>query len=118
MPTALPLAPTVPIACTLGAGDRAERTDWIATLNRTALRAHRRDGLSLVLDFAPGAAAQVRELVAREQECCAFLGFRVEERSDGVRLTVEAPPAARDATAAVFAPFVVGRPGAPSPAPG
>ena len=33
----------------------------------------------------------MRELVRREQGCCAFLRFTVREDRDAVRLTIEAP---------------------------
>jgi hypothetical protein len=112
MTTALPNAPSAPIACTLGAGEYADRLAWIAELNRAALRSHRRDGLALVLDYAPDAAPRVRELVAREQACCAFLGFRVEETPAAVRLTVAAPAGAGEALDAIFGPFLTGAPGA------
>lgn len=108
MTTALPIASTAPIACTLGAGEYADRLEWIATLNRSALRFHRQDGLALRLDYAPAAAAQVRELVAQEQECCAFLAFHVKERPDALALTITAPAAAADALDALFAPFLAG----------
>ena len=108
MTSALPIATTIPIACTLGADDYAERLGWITALNRSSLRAHRRDGLALELDYAPDAAAQVRELVAREQACCAFLAFHLHDTLHGVHLTVTAPTEAGEALDAVFSPFLVG----------
>src|SRR4051812_43270285 len=84
-----------PIACTLGAGDYAERLAWIATLNGDALLTHRRHDLTLDLTYAPEAAAQVRELVRREEACCAFLRFTVDVTSDAVHLRIEAPATAR-----------------------
>lgn len=101
-------APCAPIACTLGAGEYADRTACIAELNRTALRAYRRDGLTLMLDYTPDAAAQVGELVARERHCCAFLAFRVEGGADRVRLTIQAPAEAHDGVDAIFDPFLTG----------
>lgn len=117
MTTALPIAPVAPdtppapIACVLGSGEYADRLAWIADLNRSALRAHRQDGHALMLDYVPHAAPRVRELVAREQTCCAFLAFRVQdvhEAPAAVRLTVEAPAQAREAADALFAPFLAG----------
>ena len=112
-----PATPPVPIACTLGAGDFADRVSWIAELNRSALRAHRRDGLALTLDYAPEAASRVHDLVARERACCAFLAFRVDAAAERVRLTVEAPAETRDALDQLFAPFLAGAEGVRSAPP-
>ncbi len=94
-----------PIACTLGSGDFQERVTWIADLNRDALRSQRRDGLRLELTYAAAALDRVREMVAREQECCAFLTFDVRVERDDVHLVIEAPQSASDAMDAVFEPF-------------
>jgi hypothetical protein len=113
MTTKPPIAPAdVPIVCALGAGEYADRTGWITALNRTTLRSHRRDGLALQLVYGPEAAPKVHDLVAREQACCAFLAFRVEEAPDTVRLTVVAPAGTREALDAIFAPFLSGMPNA------
>ena len=94
-----------PIACTLGPGDRRQRLAWIAELNRDALCGQRRDGLRLELTYAPAALDRVREMVALEQACCAFLAFDLRQQADSVRLVIEAPEEARDALDAVFASF-------------
>lgn len=106
--TAPPLVPTPPIACTLSANEHADRTAWIAALNRSSLRSHRHDGLLLVLEYAPDAAPQIRDLVEREQQCCAFLAFHVYESAHGVRLRIEAPAEALDEAERLFAPFLTG----------
>jgi hypothetical protein len=94
-----------PIACTLGPGDFRQRVACIADLTRDALRAQHRDGLRLELTYAPAALDRVREMVAREKECCAFLTFGLQQEADAVRLVIEAPEDARDALDAVFEPF-------------
>ena len=94
-----------PIACTLGASDFRDRLAWIAELNATALRGAQRRDLQLELTYAPEALARVRDLVAREQACCAFLIFDVEATATEVRLIITAPEAAREAAETVFAPF-------------
>jgi hypothetical protein len=94
-----------PIACTLGPGDFRQRLAWIADLNRDALRAQYRDGLRLELTYAPAALDRVREMVARERDCCAFLTFELQREADTVRLVIQAPEDAREALDAVFAPF-------------
>lgn len=99
------LAPEVPIACTLGAGDFKARVAWIADLNAQALRDSRRDDLTLHLVYAPGALARVRQMVEQEQACCAFLAFDLREDSGAVHLTITAPERTRETAEAVFAPF-------------
>jgi hypothetical protein len=99
-----------PIACTLGPADFRQRLAWIADLNRDALRAQHRDGLRLELTYAPAALNRVREMVAREQDCCAFLTFDLQQEADTVRLVIEAPEDARDALDAVFEPFQAAEP--------
>jgi hypothetical protein len=97
---------TVPIACTLIPDAFRDRVGWIEELTATSLREHRRDGLALHLTYDPGAAAQVRELVRRERECCGFLRFDLREDADTVRLTIVAPPEAREAAGELFDHFV------------
>ena len=98
----------VPIACTLQSGDFQERVNWIADLNRDALRSHRREGLRLELTYTRAALDRVREMVAREQDCCAFLKFHLQSEAGSVRLVIEAPEHAGDMLDAVFEPFLAG----------
>lgn len=94
-----------PIACTLDAGPLRDRLEWIGNLNTRALLASQRGDLSLTLDYTPDAIVDVREMVAREQACCAFLAFAIDERADIVRVTITAPESAREAAEALFEPF-------------
>jgi hypothetical protein len=95
-----------PIACALGLGDFKDRIGWIRELSARALRSHRRDGLMLELTYDPSAAADVHDLVRREQACCGFLRFDVRESADAVHLTITAPPEAQSAADELFAHFV------------
>jgi hypothetical protein len=95
-----------PIACTLQGGTYADRLAWIAQLARDGLCRHERRDLILELRYAPAVIARVPEMVRREQECCAFLTFDVEERGDEVRVTIAAPERARDPADLVFEPFL------------
>jgi len=101
----------LPIACTLAPGDYSERLAWIAKLNRESLRSFHQDDLTLDLVYDIAAGGQVRELIRREEKCCAFLHFDVAETADAIRLRIEAPAEARDSTgalaSALFAPFLV-----------
>ena len=95
-----------PIACTLRSGDFKDRIGWIRELSAKSLRSHRRDGLMLELTYDTSAAADVHDLVRREQACCGFLVFDVRESADAVHLTITAPPEAQSAADALFAHFV------------
>jgi hypothetical protein len=95
-----------PIACTLMAGDFEERLAWIADLNRDGLRASRRADLRLELTYDPAVSHRVREMVRREQECCAFLAFGLREEAGSITLTVDAPEEVRDGVDLVFEPFL------------
>jgi hypothetical protein len=94
-----------PIACTLGAGDFRTRLAWIAELNDLSLRDHHQDDLRLELVYAPEAREQVRDMVRREQACCAFLSFQVVEEPGDLRVVISAPEAAREAARTLFEPF-------------
>lgn len=105
------------IACTLEAGAFKERIAWIEELNRAALLTARREGRRLILVYRLEHAAQVRELVRREQQCCRFLGFEVTERPHDVTLVIEAPEEVADALDAIFEPFEAASRGACRPSP-
>jgi hypothetical protein len=95
-----------PIACTLAPGDMKERFAWIAALNRDALLSSQRCDLVLTLVYKPVAADRVRELMRREQVCCAFLTFHLDEELAEMRLTITAPEEAREAADMVFEQFI------------
>lgn len=95
-----------PIACTLQPGSYQERLAWIAQLARDGLLGVSRKDLRLELRYAPSVADRVREMVAKEQECCAFLNFEISETGEDVRLTIAAPERSRDVADALFEPFV------------
>ena len=95
-----------PIACTLAPGAFQDRLAWIAELTRDALRHHERRDLTLVLVYDPSALDRVRELVRREQTCCAFLTFDLREETHETRLTITAPGRARIAADMLFDQFV------------
>ncbi len=95
-----------PIACTLDTGNMKTRMAWIANLNAAALKESRHEGLRLELTYDRAARDDVLQMVRNEQECCAFLTFTVREEPDTIRITIDAPEAARDAGDAVFAPFL------------
>src|SRR5919108_3440583 len=95
-----------PIACTLQLGDYRERLAWIAGLARDGLLAVSRDDLRLELRYAREVADRVREMVGKEQSCCAFLDFELAETDQGMQLTITAPERAREVADAMFEQFV------------
>ena len=99
-----------PIACTLQAGDYQARMRWIGELNSASLKASHRDGLTLTLVYDAAALGEVRELVRKESECCAFLRFNLDDKPDGVRLSITAPQEAAVAAEAIFAEFTAATP--------
>ena len=98
-----------PIACTLGPLDFVDRLAWIADLTRDGLREYTRRDLTLELRYAPDVVERVRELVRREQACCAFLTFELHEEPGEVRLDITAPEEAGVAVGALFDHFVGAR---------
>lgn len=95
-----------PIACTLGGNDYRERLAWIAQLNRDGLRSHRRDVRTLELHYAAAVRDRVHQLVRQEAECCAFLGFAVDQSADQVSLTITVPERAGEIADDALAPFL------------
>ena len=94
-----------PIVCALDGGSFKDRMVWIADLNARALKGARRHDLRLELQYAPSAIADVRQMIAQEQECCAFLSFELTEGHNALKLVITAPDAAREAAETVFGPF-------------
>ena len=95
-----------PIACTLQPGDYGERIAWIAELARDGLLGVSRDDRRLELSYALRVADRVREMVGKEQSCCAFLDFQLAEDHRGVRLTITAPERAGNVADALLEQFV------------
>lgn len=99
-----------PIACTLTGADFKQRLDGIAALMADGLRSCSRHDLRLDLEFSPGVADGVRELVRLEQACCGFLEFALDESPDGIRLRIVAPERARAVADDLFDQFLASRP--------
>ena len=93
------------VACTLGAGDRAQRAARWEALTGRALRRASRTGRGLRLDFdaGPGVEDELRSLVVLETECCAFARWSVS--AAGGQLTVEVSGDSEEAVAAARALF-------------
>lgn len=93
------------IACALVAADYKERLAWIEELNRASLRAYRRDGSRIELAYDLSATVRVREFVRREQQCCPFLEFAIQEGENAIFLVIEAPEDACEAADVLFGSY-------------
>lgn len=67
---------------------------------------HQRADLAPHLRYKPDVAGRVREMMRREEACCAFLSFDFHEQADAVLFTIRAPEAAREVADTLFDRFV------------
>jgi hypothetical protein len=84
-----------PQTCTLPIAQQPLRVAEFDDLFRECVIAvDRADATSLRLTLAGGdeVADRVRELTARETECCSFFTFELSAASDALRLLVQVPP--------------------------
>ncbi len=86
----------------LGGDDFKNRAAWIRGIAERHLK---RSPLTLLLVYGKAAAADLREMVRRERECCAFLRFELAEDEDEVCLLITAPEAARETASFLFDHF-------------
>ncbi len=96
---------TPPIACTLSSGDLRQRLAAIAMLSRESLLSQHTGGLSIHLRYNPAAAPAVKEMVRKEQQCCAFLAFDLHESPSALELVITAPESARSFATLLFEQF-------------
>jgi hypothetical protein len=81
-----------PDACTLPTHERPLRlAEWDALFTTASLAARESPTRLRLVLAAP--EATVRDLAARESECCSFFDFGVTPVPDAVELTVDVPPA-------------------------
>lgn len=80
----------LPIACTLTTKQAASQIDEWTELRRAATSVVTVAG-GYRLTFVAEAEATVRDLAAREAECCAFLTLSVERETNGIVLTITGP---------------------------
>jgi hypothetical protein len=92
----------VPSACTLPTAEQPLRVAEFDALFADVRTVDRPEPVRLVLSLdAP--VAVVRDLAARESECCSFFAFDVVEQAGSVRLTIVVPPAHVDVLDALAA---------------
>ena len=100
-----PLA--VPVACTLAPGERPARAAELAALSEHVAAWAREDtALRLRFPARPDLEAQIREAIARERACCAFLSFTLRRAEDELCWDIEAPDAATASALDEFMPLL------------
>jgi hypothetical protein len=94
-----------PIACTLSAADYAARAQDTGELAARALRSRQpiADGTRLIFDADPQTERDLRELIAAEAQCCAFLRMELTAEADALVLDVTGPADAQPIIAELFA---------------
>ena len=80
-------------ACTLPAAERPDRLAEFDSLFRDHVRSVHRAGDSVRLGLAGGAGLtqRVRELTARESQCCSFFTFALAGTDESLELTISVP---------------------------
>jgi hypothetical protein len=100
----------LPVACTLGSGDAAERLErWRALAAKSAPRP-RRSGHRLEVRWRldPADSDELAELVEAERTCCAFVSWAVSRDGGDTVLTVTADPGRPDDVASIAVLFGAG----------
>lgn len=97
---------STPVFCTLSAEDLKSRLAEIGALAGRALLSHEQDGRTLRLRYSSDAAEELRRLVDRERQCCAFLEFSMQERPDAVYLSITAPIDAGEFAPLLYSHFI------------
>jgi hypothetical protein len=89
----MPTRSQLPIACALGAGAMKTRSHEWTTLARTSLVGRQLHARGVVLRYRrdPATEAELRRLVALENDCCAFLAFELIVQERELALTITGP---------------------------
>lgn len=92
-----------PVACTLEPGSVPDRlAEWRAILDSAPARTRTEDG-ALRVELSPDVdVGELAQLVAAEQQCCAFFSFAITVDQQGVALEVRAPDGAEAVGASLF----------------
>jgi hypothetical protein len=92
----------LPVACTLGPGDGAERMRRWQRLGVAGSPVSRMESGRLVVRYqpGPGIAEELRALAQAEAGCCSFAEWAVSEPAGQPTLVVSAPAGLTDAAAA------------------
>jgi hypothetical protein len=100
----------LPVACTLGAGDGAQRMKRWEALSVKGRPSARRTGHRLVVVYRAhsGVREEVEALAAAERQCCSFAAWDVSQQGDRVILSVATDPGSPDDVAGIAALFGAG----------
>jgi hypothetical protein len=95
----------IPIACTLNRDEQQDRLRLIEDLLSDALLGQDEiaGGVRARFRDTPEIEARVRELVAAESSCCAFLSFELTRRDGQLWLEITGTPEAQPVIAEFFA---------------
>jgi hypothetical protein len=93
-----------PIACTLSTEDYRTRLAELRAVSAYLKDVRRGEG-TVHLTYERVAANRVRDLVQKEQLCCAFLKFEMREEESGFHLTITAPEEVRASAELLFENF-------------
>ena len=109
MSTPTPVDPRgeLPVACTLGPDDGAQRMRRWRMLLEANNPITSREGRTLDVRFEPGAGVldELASLAAAEQRCCSFVTWTVTEDNGRPLLRVLAKPESPDDVASIAALF-------------
>ena len=83
-----------PVMCTLSRDGIVDRMAEFQALFAEALTGVAREPLVLRLTFDASREPTIRALMAREQQCCAFLGFTFTRTESGLVVGITAPDGA------------------------
>lgn len=99
--------PDTPIACTLSPDGQTARLALIDRLAADGLldRTSTGAGVRVRLRDTPGIERRVRELVAAESACCAFLDIHLVRDDGALVLDISGPADARPVIDRFFAPY-------------
>ena len=100
-----PGAPGKAMACSLDGESLTSRLQRINNLGQRHLRSQYQDGLTLRLQYASEAAADLEEIVKQERECCAFLDFDLKSQPTHIELVITSPAEARSAASMLYSYF-------------
>lgn len=100
-------APELPLACTLGLADGAERLRrWHALAAAAPPQLRRERGrLELRWSLDDASVDELEALVAAERECCGFVDWTLAPEADGALLTITAQPGRADDVQAIVGLF-------------
>jgi hypothetical protein len=99
--------PSQPLACSLNDDEFLDRVEaWREVVQRATSRGVEGDRVVAVYPNDAQLLGRLRELIAAEAECCAFLRFSLEETPDAIltdlRLPEELPDSVRTRVVSLF----------------